>query len=96
MQRTIRTVFFNYKGETVHTNMAVHHNSAVNRAFSNMALNVYRASVAQVFDTETALLYAEIVRSKSNEVKATWRADPKNHKDPLRMSAQAFFYERQR
>lgn len=59
-------------------------NAAMMRCFMHMTMNHYGASVAQIYSTETARLYAEIVRHKDNRVEITMKTNPTTFDDPLR------------
>lgn len=94
MKRTVKTEFFDHKGHPIATpvrHLAANPNSAVMRAFMNMVMNTYGASSVQVYDLETAILYASFRLSASGEIKTLVKYDPKAHKNPI-YSARALFH----
>lgn len=59
--RNIRTEYYNHKAETLKVNNASSPRSAILRAVDHLQTNTYGAKVADIFDNETAELYAVVV-----------------------------------
>jgi hypothetical protein len=72
---TIKTVFYRGKVE-IKTNRAKHANSAVLRAVDHMQLNSYGATVAEVYDEETAELHAVVTHNVAGRISIVFRRDP--------------------
>lgn len=78
-----------HKHNVVKINRALNPNSAILRCVNNMQTNFYGADVAQVFNEDTAQLYAEIIRQKDNSIRISYRYDPRDYKDPIRSTVLA-------
>lgn len=63
----IRTTY-TFRNEVTRINRAVHANSAVLRAVDHMQLNHYGATLAEVYDLNTAELHAIIKRTMSGKI----------------------------
>lgn len=72
---TIQTMYYRGKQE-IKINRAKHANSAVLRAVDHMQLNSYGATVAEVYDTETAELHAVITHNVAGRISIVFRRDP--------------------
>lgn len=64
--RQIKTVFYRGK-EVVHTNRAVHANSAVLNCVNHLQFNRYEATTAEVFDEMSGELHAVFRRPVNGE-----------------------------
>lgn len=94
MKRTVKTEFFDHKGHPIATpvrHLAANPNSAVMRAHINLLMNTYGAWSVQIYDLETAVLYASFKRSVNGEIRTLAKYDPLEHKNPI-YSARALFY----
>jgi hypothetical protein len=99
-KRTVCTAYYNHKGQRLklpHSNLSANPNGACMRAFFHMTANTYAAKTCQVYDIETAELYAEFrTRLVKGElvVEATVKFEARNFGDPIRRtSAHALFHE---
>ena len=75
--RLIQTTFYRGK-EVVRVNRAVHARTAVLRCVDHMQMNSYGATVAEVYDLDTAELHAVVTHSVSGKISIVFRRDPAN------------------
>lgn len=77
--RPIKTYYFDMKGNPIHVNSGSDANRAVAQAILHMQINHYGARTAQVVDSATGELHAEIVRKTGTAViEITYKRDPSN------------------
>ena len=100
MNRTICTAYFNHRGQRLklpHTNMSSNANAAVMRAHWHMLVNTYGAHAAEVYDVETAEVYASYKQTFEKGVRkilTTSEYEPRRFGDPIkRVSAHALFHD---
>lgn len=74
--RLIQTVYY-FRKEVVKVNYAVHANSAVLRCVDHMQLNHYGATLAEVFDNNTATLHAVVKRSMDGTIYIIFKREVK-------------------
>jgi hypothetical protein len=68
----------------VKTNRASNANRAVENALKFIACNVYGASYAQVFDSETAEVHAEIILRKNGKIEITYLRNARDFETRIR------------
>ena len=88
MSRSIRTTFFNRKHVAVQNNSSTDSNRAVTQCVAHMQLNRYGATAAEVYDTETGEVHAQVKRSMNGTITITYQRDPRAYE--RRLSLQAF------
>ncbi len=85
MHFTIRTYYYDHKGNVLRTVAAAHPNSAMESALRRMALNLYAATTAQVVDTETGEVHGEVVLRKNGKIEVTYVRDPRAHEHRINL-----------
>ena len=86
--RTIKTVYFDHKRQTIKTNSSLDANQAVGKAVLHMQINRYGATSAQVYDDSTGELHADIRRAQSGTITIVYKRDPTVYE--RRLSLEAF------
>lgn len=86
--RTIRTQYF-ANGKLVRTIQAVYPDSAVVNCVTHMQLNSYSADSAEVYDSVTGELHAQVSRKKKGDLNVHYERDPLEFNRPMRRSALA-------
>lgn len=81
---TIITEFFDSRKNVLKTNRAGNANKAVEHALKFMACNVYGASYAQVYDSETAEVHAEIILRKNGRIEIKYLRDARQFETRIR------------
>jgi hypothetical protein len=99
-KRTVCTAYFNHRHQRMklpHSNLSVNPNGACMRAYFNMTANTYGATYCEVYDIETAELFAQyrLTREKGElVVKCIVKYEPTAFGNPIRRtSLHAFFHE---
>lgn len=101
MKRTVVTAYFDHRHRRLkvpNANRSANPNAATMRCHWNLLAGVYRnAKYAEVYDLETAEVFAQfriVIRAGQAVVETMYKADPRNHKDPIRRtSAHALFHD---
>jgi hypothetical protein len=91
MNRTVITAYYNDRNQRLkipNDQKAVHASAATMRCHWNLLAGVYRnARSAEVYDSETGELFSQFrvtLRGGDLHVNSVYKADPRDHKDPIR------------
>ncbi len=90
------TTFYDHHGRVVKENFSANPNRASKQCFGFLQENYYSTSqvacdTAQVWEIATGKILVEMVRTKKNEIKTTYKYDTNDHKAEIRRSAQVLF-----
>jgi hypothetical protein len=86
LPKTIKTAYWS-QGQVVKTNTSLNANRAVTQCVAHMQVNQYGASVAEVYDAETAVLHAVVKRTIAGNISIVYRYEPRDHETKLRLAA---------
>lgn len=87
----IRTDYHDHMGTVIKSCLAKNPNSACLRAQNNLMMNTYGARSVEVYNIETAQMYANFIRRMNNKIETSYHYNPREFKDPIRSSMAALF-----